>query len=135
MSLYLFQKQILFFIQWIKGFQILSSFFSSLILKKNYILLSEIEPLWYPLLFNVRSMKLYELVVNTFNCLFYVVLNIVLKLVYIISLQFNCFSYHSILALTLIFIKNLVRAIKIILHILGVVKAYKSITKRYTKQY
>lgn len=39
----------------------------------------EKEPLWYPILCNVRSMKLNELVMNTFISLFYVVVNILVK--------------------------------------------------------
>ena len=35
----------------------------------------EKEPLWYPILCNVRSMKLNELVMNTFISLFYVVVS------------------------------------------------------------
>jgi hypothetical protein len=48
----------------------------------------EKEPLWYPLLFNVRSMILNELVVNTFNCLLYVALNIQHNLAFINKIQF-----------------------------------------------
>ena len=46
----------------------------------------EKEPLWYPILFNVRRMILNELVVNTFNSLFHIAANILPKL----------FSGHSV---------------------------------------
>ena len=37
--------------------------------------MAEQNPLWFPLLFNVRSMKLNELLVNTLNSLFYLLVN------------------------------------------------------------